>query len=53
MASGPGAATLKKCLEVLKDARNDSEQLAALLLVRLRHRRAWAAARRSQERLKL
>ncbi|XP_052554610.1 neurochondrin [Tympanuchus pallidicinctus] len=33
MASGPGAATLKKCLEVLKDARNDSEQLAALLLV--------------------
>lgn len=49
MASGPGAATLKKCLEVLRDARNDSEQLAALLLVRLRHRRARASARRSRE----
>ncbi|NXC43151.1 NCDN protein, partial [Penelope pileata] len=29
----PGAATLRRCLEVLRDARNDSEQLAALLLV--------------------
>ncbi|OXB66385.1 hypothetical protein ASZ78_011919 [Callipepla squamata] len=33
MAAGPGAATLRRCLEVLRDSRNDSEQLAALLLV--------------------
>lgn len=34
--SGDGAATLKRCLGVLRDARNDSEQFAALLLVRKR-----------------
>lgn len=36
MASDPadGHATLKRCLGVLRDARNDSEQFAALLLVR-------------------
>ncbi|XP_051493923.1 neurochondrin [Apus apus] len=35
MASGPGDghATLKRCLAVLREARNDSEQFAALLLV--------------------
>ncbi|NXP22613.1 NCDN protein, partial [Scytalopus superciliaris] len=35
MASDPrdGHATLKRCLGVLRDARNDSEQFAALLLV--------------------
>ncbi|NWU82041.1 NCDN protein, partial [Onychorhynchus coronatus] len=33
MASGSGHATLKRCLGVLRDARNDSEQFAALLLV--------------------
>ncbi|NXF81699.1 NCDN protein, partial [Sclerurus mexicanus] len=35
MASDPrdGQATLKRCLGVLRDARNDSEQFAALLLV--------------------
>ncbi|NXM28960.1 NCDN protein, partial [Oxyruncus cristatus] len=31
--SGGGHATLKRCLGVLRDARNDSEQFAALLLV--------------------
>ncbi|XP_027517231.1 neurochondrin [Corapipo altera] len=31
--SGDGHATLKRCLGVLRDARNDSEQFAALLLV--------------------
>ncbi|NWR74591.1 NCDN protein, partial [Centropus unirufus] len=31
--SGDGSATLKRCLGVLRDARNDSEQFAALLLV--------------------
>ncbi|NXD81887.1 NCDN protein, partial [Halcyon senegalensis] len=31
--SGGGNATLKRCLDVLRDARNDSEQFAALLLV--------------------
>ncbi|NXE93316.1 NCDN protein, partial [Menura novaehollandiae] len=31
--SGDGQATLKRCLGVLRDARNDSEQFAALLLV--------------------
>ncbi|XP_014736775.1 PREDICTED: neurochondrin isoform X1 [Sturnus vulgaris] len=31
--SGDGNATLKRCLGVLRDARNDSEQFAALLLV--------------------
>ncbi|XP_065713223.1 neurochondrin [Patagioenas fasciata] len=31
--SGDGTATLKRCLGVLRDARNDSEQFAALLLV--------------------
>ncbi|XP_002198654.2 neurochondrin [Taeniopygia guttata] len=31
--SGDGHATLKRCLAVLRDARNDSEQFAALLLV--------------------
>ncbi|KAJ7395676.1 Neurochondrin [Pitangus sulphuratus] len=30
---GDGHATLKRCLGVLRDARNDSEQFAALLLV--------------------
>ncbi|NXL06296.1 NCDN protein, partial [Mesembrinibis cayennensis] len=30
---GDGTATLKRCLGVLRDARNDSEQFAALLLV--------------------
>ncbi|NXA03728.1 NCDN protein, partial [Sapayoa aenigma] len=30
---GDGLATLKRCLGVLRDARNDSEQFAALLLV--------------------
>lgn len=34
--SGDGTATLKRCLGVLRDARNDSEQFAALLLVRKR-----------------
>lgn len=34
--SGDGHATLKRCLAVLRDARNDSEQFAALLLVRSR-----------------
>ncbi|NXH14643.1 NCDN protein, partial [Bucco capensis] len=35
MASGggDGASALRKCLDVLRDARNDSEQFAALLLV--------------------
>ncbi|NXG62633.1 NCDN protein, partial [Hemiprocne comata] len=35
MASGPGDghSTLKRCLGVLREARNDSEQFAALLLV--------------------
>ncbi|NXH68368.1 NCDN protein, partial [Hydrobates tethys] len=35
MASGSGgsSSTLKRCLDVLRDARNDSEQFAALLLV--------------------
>lgn len=32
--AGDGHATLKRCLGVLRDARNDSEQFAALLLVR-------------------
>lgn len=32
--SGDRHATLKRCLGVLRDARNDSEQFAALLLVR-------------------
>ncbi|KAM9369849.1 neurochondrin [Phaethornis superciliosus] len=31
--SGDGEATLKRCLGVLREARNDSEQFAALLLV--------------------
>ncbi|NXM12907.1 NCDN protein, partial [Ploceus nigricollis] len=31
--SGDGHATLKRCLSVLRDANNDSEQFAALLLV--------------------
>ncbi|XP_058675922.1 neurochondrin [Ammospiza caudacuta] len=31
--SGDGLATLKRCLSVLRDPRNDSEQFAALLLV--------------------
>ncbi|NXI96713.1 NCDN protein, partial [Psophia crepitans] len=30
---GDGSSTLKRCLGVLRDARNDSEQFAALLLV--------------------
>lgn len=34
--SGDGHATLKRCLGVLRDAKNDSEQFAALLLVRNR-----------------
>lgn len=34
--SGDRLATLKRCLSVLRDARNDSEQFAALLLVRTR-----------------
>lgn len=34
--SGDRHATLKRCLGVLRDARNDSEQFAALLLVRNR-----------------
>lgn len=33
-ATGDGRSTLKRCLDVLRDARNDSEQFAALLLVR-------------------
>lgn len=32
--SGDRNPTLKKCLAVLREARNDSEQFAALLLVR-------------------
>ncbi|XP_010156479.1 PREDICTED: neurochondrin [Eurypyga helias] len=32
-ASGDTSATLRRCLGVLRDARNDSEQFAALLLV--------------------
>ncbi|NWH71130.1 NCDN protein, partial [Piaya cayana] len=33
MAAGCGSGALKRCLDVLRDARNDSEQFAALLLV--------------------
>ncbi|NXL41735.1 NCDN protein, partial [Podilymbus podiceps] len=33
MASGDGRSALKRCLDVLREARNDSEQFAALLLV--------------------
>ncbi|NXJ77281.1 NCDN protein, partial [Trogon melanurus] len=32
-AAGDGSSTLRRCLGVLRDARNDSEQFAALLLV--------------------
>lgn len=48
MASDAGDrnSTLKRCLGVLRDARNDSEQFAALLLVRNRCGAApWAPSR--------